>query len=432
MACFYTSALTAGDFSFCSIAKGVYYDQTAGGAPVLKLSRPYLFNAQVVPVANLVFTAQVTPPIGNVRHLYQQSLASGAPFGFWDRAATQAALDTAYPDGDYTFDIFSSSDGHQFVTNTIVAGSFPNAPTVANLSAAQTVNAASDFTLTWQPFAGGAVADFVSCQLQAVGSNVFTTPAAGTAGALDGTATSVLVPAGTLLPGRAYLGRLSFAYAQAAFTNAQSGGSGATFLFSQTDFWLKTQGLDDNTPPTIAWTTPTNGATAVPSNTPIGVYLTKPMGAGYSISESGAVTGTGGSYASFSPDGLEVVLTPVNGYTLNALHTFIFNPFPQPLAFGDRNGNPLAADTFVLSFTDGATYLTPKRPWLLNPQRQTNGTVEIDLQGQPNYSYTLQFSPDLTTWSPLQTNVAFSGTAHFVITNTAPPGAGVLYRGLAH
>src|SRR5213075_2671229 len=73
----------------------------------------------------------------------------------------------------------------------------PNAPHVSNFTAGQTVSSSQPFTLTWDPFTGGTATDYVFVQV----GNVWKTPTPGTTGALNGTATSVTIPAGTLQPG---------------------------------------------------------------------------------------------------------------------------------------------------------------------------------------------------------------------------------------
>ncbi|HXU79152.1 MAG TPA: Ig-like domain-containing protein, partial [Methylomirabilota bacterium] len=165
------------------------------------------------------------------------------------------------------------------------------------------------------------------------------------------------------------------------------------------------------------WTNPTNGTAGVPSNLPIGVHFTKPMRPYYSVGEETVGSGTGGSRLSFSPDGLEAVLTPVSGNTANALHIVTFNPMDGGLGFGDLNGNPLAADTVVVSFTDGNFTKTPSRPWLTNSAWHPNGTFQVELKGEADFSYVLESSTKLPGWAPLATNIAFGGTARFTDTN---------------
>jgi len=428
-----SNTLPADSPGFCSLAKGLYYDQTVGGPPVIRQHRSHLFNAQVMQVSN-VYGASLIKPVPY--HL--QPLGPRGPFTWWDGAPDQTGLDSRYPNGDYTFDIEPGPPGHGYFTNTLVAGSFPNPPTVANLGAAQMVDAASEFILTWNAFDGASAADFISCQVQTVGSNVFSTPWPGIPGALPGTATSMVLPAGIFRPGHAYVGRLGFFKTQQIVTNVQWGVSGGSFLFTQTDFWLKTQGEGDNTPPMIAWTNPTNGASGVPQNSPLGVHFTKPLlkGTGGAVLQTGygAMSGSGSCFGSLhggsdSPDGLEFVLPP--GPNVCGVSIY-FNPLGFSLGFGDVNGNPLAQDTFVADLIYVATNLVPSRALLANPLLRTNGVFEVDLQGQPDYSYVLESSSDFLAWSPAQTNVAFSGTAHFEVTNSAPLGSKAVYRAVAH
>src|SRR6185369_15110779 len=164
-----SGTVLAGDFTFYSIGKGVYYDQTAGGAPALKQLNPYWFHAQVLPVSSSV-SARLKVPTG----LFWTSLIRRVPFALnptldtWTHKSTQAELDAAFPIGDYTFDVFSFVDGDQFVTNTMVPGALPNAPTITNLAAAQSVDASTSFTLNWAPFNGGTPSDFIYCQLMTI------------------------------------------------------------------------------------------------------------------------------------------------------------------------------------------------------------------------------------------------------------------------
>ena len=418
------NAISAGDFSFYSIGRGLYYDQTGGGAPLPKAPYAGLFTAEVVPVSNRVTSVAVTLPTGG--HVFPTH-ALGQPYFSWDRTVDQAGLETGFANGNYTFQIGTFSSGFVYVTNAMAAGSYPSAPAVANLAAAQSIDAASDFVLMWDAFAGGTTTDFISCQLQTVGSTPFTTPVFGAPGALDGTAMSVTIPAGTLQPGHAYRGRLIFATTQATSTNAQYAANGATFLFSQTDFWLKTAGAGDNTPPTLVWTTPTNGATGISWNTPIAVYFTKSMGTAVSLVDLNAVGGAVSTV--YVGQGSEAVLMFASGGAGH--HTLLFNPINNPLRFGDLNGNPLAAETYILSFTNSASYTAPTRALLSNPRPQPNGTFVIALQGQTNYPYTLQFSSNLVTWSTVGTRPAYDGTGQFVVTNKVPPGTASVYRAFA-
>ena len=45
-----SGALFASDLPYCSVRKGVYYDQMMAGNPILKSPYAYLFNVTVMPV----------------------------------------------------------------------------------------------------------------------------------------------------------------------------------------------------------------------------------------------------------------------------------------------------------------------------------------------------------------------------------------------
>jgi len=351
------------------------------------------------------------------------------------RYADQAALNAAYPDGPYEFTIHTrhESPKERTVGVELVNGAFPPAPEIANLPAAQGVDAANDFTLTWQPFAGAKPADFILFQLQRTGLSFFHSAyVPETPDALNGTNTWMTIPGGTLAPGRAYLGRLVFAYAQTTFTNAYPGAWGTAFLFSQTDFWIRTQGSNDNTPPVVIRTSPNDGAVGVPTNTPIAFEFTEPMNlTNFSI----RVVGKGGLGPYISPlvwnsDGDKLVMGPGRSFEGKGWCAIILNALEHGLGFRDLSGNPLAADT-VLAFTAGLGQLTPIPGLFTNARRDADGAFRLSLKGELNWAYTLQYSEDFTNWFNLCTNIAFWGAAEFTDTNTEAADVRV-YRAIAH
>lgn len=93
------------------------------------------------------------------------------------------------------------------VTAALPADDYPSTtPQVANFDAAQQINCGADFTLAWQPL--NSTSDrfvWVSVDEPSSGETVFSSPWVGTQGALNGTDTSVVIPAGTLRTGYSYL-----------------------------------------------------------------------------------------------------------------------------------------------------------------------------------------------------------------------------------
>jgi hypothetical protein len=83
----------------------------------------------------------------------------------------------------------------------------PNPPHVTNFVAAQSVNATQAFTLGWDAFEGGTSSDYVYVT---IGNNDWKTPDPGGAGALDGTATTVTIPANSLGANSNYTATIGF------------------------------------------------------------------------------------------------------------------------------------------------------------------------------------------------------------------------------
>lgn len=424
--------LSAGDFTFYSVGKGQYYDQAAGGLPVSKLPFPHLFYAQVMQQSNGPFppiqTATVRStswPASQTRSL-TGSATSGFPVTFGNRYQTPDQLDTDYPGGDYQFNIQTMHDGLQIVTVSLTNGPLPSAPTIQNLSEAQSVDPTNDFTLTWEPFSEATDADFILVLLQRSDPVAFHTAyVPGTVGALNGTNTSVTIPAGTLQSGRAYLGRLIFARTQGISTNVYPGAWGTGFSFSQTDFWLRTQGAGDSLPPSVVTTAPANGAANVPTNTPIAFKFSEPLSPnGGSVSASG-VPGSGPNQ--FNSD-QTVFSLGTSGLSRNSSPIIVLNPFYRPPGFRDLNGNPVASDT-ILTFTTGTNRLVPLPALLTNAHWTANNSFQVDLLGNTSY-YTLQRSENYSNWVNVQTNIAFDGKTSFIDTNAAGTSSRI-YRAIA-
>jgi hypothetical protein len=109
-------------------------------------------------------------------------------------------------------------------------------------------------------------------------------------------------------------------------------------------------------------------------------------------------------------------------WTLNLYYTL--------QGFGDTNANPLPMET-VLSFTTGTTVASNPPPELGDPKRLPNGRFQFVVSGQINQSYVVQASTNLTQWTSLATNVAFTGEIEFLDTN-APTIPHRFYRAVGH
>src|SRR5262249_7893714 len=155
--------------------------------------------------------------------------------------STKSALDAAFPNGNYQFSVATFNDGTRTPALNLSSELYPNAPHIANWTAAQTLDANADFTLMWDAFSGGTSGDFVQLSIESQGDEViFETPDVFLANALDGTRTSATIPGGTLAPNQTYHGRLLFAKVRSRDTNSYPAVPGLTAFFRQTGFSLRT------------------------------------------------------------------------------------------------------------------------------------------------------------------------------------------------
>jgi hypothetical protein len=133
---------------------------------------------------------------------------------------TFANLSAAYPAGTYTFTI-----SNQTTQVTLPSGNVPpNVPTLSDYATDQTINAGSDFTLSWEPFAGGSSQDYISVTIHdSSNAAVLRSEDYGCPGALDGTDTSFLIPADTLVSNATYSAEILFEKVLTLDTNSIHG-----------------------------------------------------------------------------------------------------------------------------------------------------------------------------------------------------------------
>ena len=239
-----TGAVQAADVSQFRVLKGQYFVQTSMGAATAESVTNFVFQcvaeAQMSGVlTNLTFT---TPS----SQLVTAFPTGDSKFGFEQGFSSLSALNTAFPDGNYVLTFKTVNDGTKVATLPLSGGPtdpYPATPHLSNFTAAQAVDPASDFTLTWDPL-GGTVNDFVFVTLRDSGTNeVFSTPSPGTPGSLDGTSTSLLIPARRLRPGQVYQVELFIARAyQPPNTTDYPGASGVAGYFKQLHVNLVTTG----------------------------------------------------------------------------------------------------------------------------------------------------------------------------------------------
>ncbi len=227
---------TAGtnQYTAFGVGLGIAFIQASSAAPTLQsLIAPYSFIAEVALSSNQsAVSATVELPSTSVSNMSQV-----APGQYIMPASDtdQAALDNTFGNGNYIFTVVSASSNDEVTVNLPATVVQPGAPQISNYSAAQSVNPAQAFPLTWDAFTGGTAADVISVTI----GSAFATAPVGTSNALPGTATSLEIPANTLRPGSNYDCFIGFYHINLG-NHTSAGYTTAAYRFSSTEFNLST------------------------------------------------------------------------------------------------------------------------------------------------------------------------------------------------
>lgn len=158
--------------------------------------------------------------------------------------STQADLDAAYGNGNYTLTVATMHDGTNTLTLPLPDDAFPNAPRLRDFEAAQAVNAQADFSLTWEPFTAARADGWVWAGIYSnTFARLFQSPWPWEPGASNGLTTSLLIPANTLGAGQIYFAELDFIKSVALDSTAYPGATGFALLVTRTAFPIRTQSM---------------------------------------------------------------------------------------------------------------------------------------------------------------------------------------------
>ena len=232
------TAVAPPDVKRFGAVKGAIYRQTGPGAPTLVDGKPYVFNFFADGSSEFILGASLKLPNGSV---IQVPSTNGQTPDFSAAYFTAAALNSDYPPGNYTITFNTTHNGTPTVILPFPAGNFPTAPQILNFAATQAVDPKSDFPVSWTALAGGTTNDFVQLSVSTPdgSDDVFRTPQPGEADALNGTATSAVIPANSLAQGQTYQMRVLIAKSMGYDASYVLG---FTAYFSQTELALTTTG----------------------------------------------------------------------------------------------------------------------------------------------------------------------------------------------
>ena len=214
------------------VTKTGYYVQTNDSTPVLDSFDPFEFYVYVVDSGLSVIDSAVVM-VPSVPPQQIDLLALGL-YGV-QYFPTQADLDQSFRNGAYTFQVTDEDFDFLYETVTLAGNAYPTIPQLLNYASLQSINTNADLTLQWQPFQGGTTGDVIDVDIEDDTGTVFTSE-------VDGTVTSVVVPAGTLMGSTTNDVFLTFnkvvdlnsnsaqgeaAYARSTYATIQTSGGGA-------------------------------------------------------------------------------------------------------------------------------------------------------------------------------------------------------------
>lgn len=238
------------------VYKRQVYIQTNSVVPVPYSNTPY----QALAVVNLtavdsVDSASVNLPSGSVLDLDYWYESHYFP-PHWqllerDDFPSKAGMDAVWGNGEYRFTTATVNDGQRSVPVSLTGDTYPNVPRIQNFDEAQSVVASKDFVLKWDAFSGGTTNDIILCSVFDLENQV---PAFGTAlphdpAHFNGTATQVIIPAGTLEPDSVYACELWFAKVTSRNTTSYPGVLAGAAYVRATLFYLNTTSAVTNAQP---------------------------------------------------------------------------------------------------------------------------------------------------------------------------------------
>jgi len=202
------SALRAQDVALFFINKIQSHDQTSASGP--GIANSFFFDAAVVPSAT--GGGLVSATLQHSSTATDTLTSMGPVLGIDTEFGDKSALDNAYPSSrTYTLNITGASDGLKSIPLSFGSDAYPNTPNAQNYNALQAVDPTQALTISWDAFTGGTTDDLIQIEIEDQQENtVFNSGGPDSMDALDGTATSVVVPANTLSANSSYVLLISF------------------------------------------------------------------------------------------------------------------------------------------------------------------------------------------------------------------------------
>ena len=245
------------DVTSFSIAKGREFRQT--GPEIVVPNDRWSFNAAVLASATDVVQSVSldVPGIGVVPLNLQPD---GLTFSLGGMYSNQAALDGAFPNGTYQLAMRTVNDGLRTINFDLVGDVYPNPPMTDQYDATGQIFPFFDFMISWVPFQGGRSRDFIQFEiLDRNGATAFRTGDYRQANSMGGLNLATAVPAESVEPNAAYVGRLRFETVNSMEDSTYPGVTGRSGYFSTTSWNMATLG-DGNPTSFTGWSRADNGS----------------------------------------------------------------------------------------------------------------------------------------------------------------------------
>ncbi|WCJ59990.1 Ig-like domain-containing protein [Fontisphaera persica] len=348
-----TARLTAADAGLCVIFKGLFYEQT-GPSTVTPLAGTRFANFRA-------FASMTSPnslSSGNLRNPANQNFSlvlDGNELRFGMDFNSQANMDAAFGSGNYVLTLTTRNDGNRSFTLNLSGNTYPPIPQVSNFNALQAVVPSQPLTIQWSPWAGGTANDLILVQVEdsETWDMVFSTPEPGSPGALNGTATSITIPANTFSSNRIYNVMLMFFRPVAMDVTSYPGAMAVAGYLRETQLSFTTSGTQDTQAPWLEDQEPWNQEANVPPNAGLALKFSEPMQATYAIQWNPALS----MNYQWSSDRTALFCFPASGlWPANTTVSYTLNPRGQT-GFRDLAGNALP--TIQGQFTTGNSTRSP-------------------------------------------------------------------------
>src|SRR5438105_2445172 len=197
-------SVKAADVSLYAIYKRQVYVQNTEAEPAVACCAN-IFNGVIeLTDSNSVTEAFLTAPNGKQTPLslsYEQEfLPHRWILSITTASPSREALETTWGKGNYTLTMFGAKDGVISASLDLSGDTYPaHAPHIRNFAETQTVDPSKDFVVHWAPFKDGSTNDccFVLVTKMRDGAALSNTPLLEEPNHLNGTTSSILIPAGT-------------------------------------------------------------------------------------------------------------------------------------------------------------------------------------------------------------------------------------------